>query len=446
MVDALLIGVPLAGWLVVFTASLGGRRLGRPRGGRRWRPLGMAGPPSPGVIGLLAGRPDLDSFAATLLDLSARGWFGLADAGQARPARERRTPGPLLATMMPERPAEQLGAFEQQAVGHLARRAGAQRTFPADALLDGFAGGDHEFMRKFHGELIADSRARGLSRPTLSPRRKVTLCLLALIPAGGALLTVLRYPPHGGQLWPVCAFYYGILFGIVAKVSSERLTEAGEDTLGGFDEPVQAGLPALGTREGAYAVALGRAAMPLTPAGNGAAWSGFGDQWRLVTIGSSTERMWPGITAWAFFRSVWLILPGLPVIFVVSYVLAGAAAAKLAVLGIVVADAALFARAYSRWAHLPRFAEFDGLVVRQWEIANGEDGTDYYVAVDDGASPRAWAFKVGSHRLQRLTTGTIVHVHVNPRLNKLLSIEPVRQLPVAPLLAETVDPRAPGGS
>jgi hypothetical protein len=38
-------------------------------------------------------------------------------------------------------------------------------------------------------------------------------------------------------------------------------------------------------------------------------------------------------------------------------------------------------------------------------------------------------------------------VHVNPRLNKLLSIEPVRRLPVAPLLAEAVvDPRAPGGS
>jgi len=431
MVDALLIGVPLAGWLVVFAASLGGRRLGQPRRGRRRRPLGMAGPPSPGVIALLAGRPDGVSFSATLLDLSARGWFVLEDAGQARPRREHRTPGRLLATLTPERPAEQLAAFEQQAVGHLAQRAGAQRTFPADALLDGFAGGYREFMSKFHGELIADSRARGLSRPTLSRRRKVTLCLLALIPAGGALLTVLRYPPHGGELWPVCAFYYAILCGVVARVRSERLTEPGEDTLGGFGEPVGAGLPALGTREGAYAVALGQAPVPLTAAGNGAAWSGFGDQWRLVTIGSTEERMWPGITAWAFYRSVWLILPGLPMIFVVSWVLAGAAVAKLAVLGIVVADAALVARAYGRWAHLPRFAEFDGLVVRQWELGNGDDGPDNYIAVDDGVSAQAWAFNV---RNQRLTTGTIVHVRVNPRLNKLLGIEPVRQLPVAPLL------------
>jgi hypothetical protein len=39
-----------------------------------------------------------------------------------------------------------------------------------------------------------------------------------------------------------------------------------------------------------------------------------------------------------------------------------------------------------------------------------------------------------------------VHVHANPRLNKLLRIELVRQLPVAPLLAETIDPRAPGGA
>jgi hypothetical protein len=442
MVDALLIGVPLAGWLVVFTASLGGRRLGRPRRGRRRRPLGMAGPPSPGVIGLLAGRPDRDSFTATLLDLSALGWFGLADAGQARPAREHRTPGPLLATLPPEPPAGQLAAFERRAVRHLAQRAGAQRTFPADALLDGFAGGDSEFMREFHGELIADSRARGLSRPTLSPRRKVTLCLLALIPAGGALLTVLRYPPHGGPLWPVCAVYYAILCGIVARVNSERLTETGQDALGAV-APVQAGLPAVGTREGAYAVALGQTAAPLTAAGNDAAWSGFGDRWRLVTIGSSSERVWPGITIGAFSRTLLLIVPGLPMIFVLSWVLAGAEAAKLAVLGTVAANAALFARAYSRWAHLPRFAEFDGLVVRQWQTSDGEDGTDYYVAVDDGASARAWAFKVGN---DQLTTGTIVHVQVNPRLNKLLSIGLVRQLPVAPLLAETVDPRAPGGS
>jgi hypothetical protein len=82
-------------------------------------------------------------------------------------------------------------------------------------------------------------------------------------------------------------------------------------------------------------------------------------------------------------------------------------------------------------------------VVRQWQTSDGEDGTDYYVAVDDGASARAWAFKVGT---EQLTTGTIVRVHVNPRLNKLLSIEPARQLPVAPLLAETADPRGPGGT
>jgi hypothetical protein len=436
MVDALLIGVPLTGWLVVFAASIGGRRLGRPRRGSRW-PLGMAGLPPPGVIGLLAGRPDRDSFAATLLDLSTRGWFGLADAGQARPTGEHQTPGPLLATLPPEPPAGQLAAFELRAVRHLAQRAGAQRTFPADALLDGFAGGDHEFMSEFHSELIADSRARGLSRPTLSPRRKVALCLLALIPAGGALLTVLRYPSHGGQLWAACAFYYAILCGIVARVSSERLTETGGDALGAV-EPAPASLPALGTREGAYAVALGRAAAPLTAAGNNAAWSGFGDRWRLVAIGSSTERMWPGITTGAFCRSLLMILPGLPMIFVLSWVLAGAAVAKLAVLGTAVADAALFARAYSKWAHLPQFAEFDGLVVRQWQMDNGEDGPDYYIAVDDGASARAWAFKVGNGQL---TTGTVVHVHANPRLNKLLRIELVRQLPVAPLLAETIDPR-----
>jgi hypothetical protein len=43
---------------------------------------------------------------------------------------------------------------------------------------------------------------------------------------------------------------------------------------------------------------------------------------------------------------------------------------------------------------VPRFAEFDGQVIRQTFIEHDEDPDEYRVVVDDGAAPTAWDLKV----------------------------------------------------
>lgn len=402
-VGAALITGTLAGWLVLYVASLIGPRLGRARPGPL--PAGSGSEP-PAVLSLLAGRPDRDGFAATLVALSGRGWFSLSPC-----------------VLPAETPIEDLTPYERRALGHVARRTGTHRETPTEALLDGFTDGEQEFMKGFRAEVITESRARGLSRPTFSGQRKALLCVLALIPAGATLVAA-HLSRHSGSLLLFAGFYYLILCGAALAVSSERLTRAGQAVLAARGGDI----PALGVRGGPS---------------DDAAWSGYGDSWRLVPIGSPDERMWPGISGGAFTVMVLLLIPGMPVSGILGYVLAGGHGAELGVLACLAVDAVLTARAVARYADLPRFAEFDGIVIRQWQTGTekSEDGVRYFVAIDDGTSATAWAFPVTPSSYGSMPPGTLVHVRVNPRIHKLLAIDPLRQLPVAKLLQPPADPR-----
>jgi hypothetical protein len=441
MPAALLIVVPLAGWLAVFVTSLIGPRPGHPG---RQRAGMEAGSEPPAVVGLLAGRPDSDGFRATLLDLAARGWFSITSPA----AQTTGTAVPVMCVLPAESPAEQLTSFERRAVTHLAHRTGPQQEVPAQGLADGFEGGEQEFLKAFRGEVIADTRQRGLTRPTLSTARKTMLCLLALIPAGAVVL-IGPIERHSGSLIALCAFYYVVLCATAAQVSSERLTPAGQGALGAWGTRVAA---MAGPRQAAYAAALGRspaALAPFTPSDANVAWSGFADNWRLLPIASSSERVWPGISTGAFAGLVLLAVPGIPLLGVFGYVLGGGHGAELGVLTGVAGDVVIAAKAVAKWSHLPTFAEFDGLVLRQWQVGDekSDDGIEYFVAVDDGTSAHAWAFSVDSSAFAKLPPGTLAHAKVNPRLNKLIEIQPLRRLPAAPRLAEAIDPRSrPGES
>lgn len=411
---AALIAGTLAGWLILYCASLIGPRLGHRRAGPL--PPG-AGSEPPAVLNLIAGHPDRDGLAATLVALADRGWFSLTKTACVLPA---------------ETPIEELAPYERRAVGHVAKRTGAHRETPPEALLDGFDGGEDEFMKAFRAEVIAEPRVRGLSRPTFSGSRKALLCILALIPAGATVVAA-----HPGRqiasLLPLTGFYYVILCVAALTVSSERLTRAGQAVLAARESDL---LRVLGSFGSPGSLSGGRQ--------ENAAWSGYGDNWRLLQIGKVDERMWPGISGGAFTVMVLLLIPGIPVFGIMGDILAGGHGAELGVLGCLVANAALTSRAIARYAHLPTFAEFDGLVIRQWQAGTekSEDGISYFAAIDDGTSPQAWAFPVTESGYGSMPPGTLVRVRVNPRMHKLLGIEPLRQLPVAPLLGPPADPRA----
>ena len=83
----------------------------------------------------------------------------------------------------------------------------------------------------------------------------------------------------------------------------------------------------------------------------------------------------------------------------------------------------LFAvRRLARYLRVPRFAEFDGLVIGQWDRDRGEE-TQYCVAIDDGQRPAAWAFLVSRELYLALRPGMRVHVQVNERRNRPISVQ-----------------------
>ena len=439
MVTGLAIAGSLAGWLILVRMATGGPRLGRAVSRPGGVPLPPAGPPA--VVGLVAGRPDADLFTVTLLDLAARGWFRLS-----RSLPDPRAPVPAMCVLSAENPVEELTPYELRAVAHLSRRAGPLPEIPAAALADGFEGGASSFRQAFRGDVVAAARRLGLTRPTLSTARKAMLCLFALVPAGVALGAAYSYQ-HNGQLLVFCAFYYAILCTSVSRVSSERLTQKGRQALADWQARSTILGSATGTRDEARAAALGanpEVLAQFTAAGDDTAWSGYGAGWRLVTIGDPVTRTWPGLSAGALVAFCLLTTPGIPLLAFLGYEVAGGSRGiEFGILTGVALDALVIMRGVSRWAHLPRFAEFDGMVLRQWEVESSDEGTSYYIAVDDGFSPQAWAFEVRPADYRRLVPGTLAHVRINARLNKLIDIEATRPPAMSPRIAGSAQPADP---
>lgn len=439
MVTGLAIAGSLVGWLILVRMATGGPRLGRAVSRPGAVPLPPAEPPA--VVGLVAGRPDADLFTVTLLDLAARGWFRLS-----RSLPDPRAPVPAMCVLPAETPVEELTPYELRAVAHLSRRAGPLPEIPAAALADGFEGGAGSFRQAFRGDVVAAARRLGLTRPTLSTARKAMLCLFALVPAGVALGAAYSYQ-HNGQLLVFCAFYYAILCTSVARVSSERLTPKGRQTLADWQAHSTIRGSATGTRDEARAAALGanpEALAQFTAPGDDTAWSGYGAGWRLVTIGDPDTRTWPGLSAGALAAFCLLTTPGIPLLAFLGYEVAGGSRGiELGILTGVALDALVIMRGVSRWAHLPRFAEFDGMVLRQWEVESSDEGTSYYVAVDDGFTPQAWAFEVRPADYRRLAPGTLARVRINARLNKLIDIEAIRPPAMSPGIADSAQPADP---
>ena len=450
-----------AGWLFLLVVLLiappspgphegGGRGEGRTRherdgrGKGRMRRLPEADDVPPAVVSLLARRLDKSGFGATLVDLAARGWFevrapagpaGLAGPGAPRGLRNPAGPGgPALCVVPAETPGGPLAPFERRTVAHVALRAGARGEVPAPALSDGFGGGETQFMSAFRDEVDAEARRLGLTRSRLSGRRIGLLLLLLFIPAG-ALIPV-------GAHWRGLAYAGGCYFaGFWVAVSvgvSRRRTASGQVVLDHWRSAVAVapGGSGGGGRTLAYAAALGAAPAALAVFAQGSttvAWSSYRGSWQLLEIETNTWS-WPrGCSIWLaivfgpilyFGAAIWLSTHGMVTLAeeMIGLVVAGGIACVLV--------------AVARRAAFPRFAEFDGQVIRQWMVKGDDESPDeYHVAIDDGAREKAWDFKIGSEPYRKLTPGTFVHARVNLRSRAEVTVEPVEPPAVAHPLA-----------
>ena len=399
-----------------------------------------ADPEPPAVVSLLAGRLKKDGYPATLLDLAARSWLRL----------DQPAGGPLMCVIPRDLPRERLTAYERQACAHIELRASGLGQVPAQALGDGFPGrgpagpagvppaGDslksarENFAADFRREVIADGRRRGLTRSWLSSRAGIVLGVAAVVPAVAAGL-VLR--AQARFIVPFLVFM--ALFALVsALVRSERCTVAGRAALRGWRSrtaPASAQPLAWTDRRLAYAAALGRApaavALYTRPAGE-LTWSGYGGRWRQITIGDPLPRTWPnGGMVWFY---VAFAFPAFSVLAVLGTLVvhgAGGHLMQAGALAIVIAGGLLLSNSIAHDSRRPSYAEFDGQVIEAWAkvVKGGEDGDTTYqcLAIDDGVRDEAWAVSVSGRQYAALTPGTLVHVIINPRRNKVLDIRPL---------------------
>jgi hypothetical protein len=458
-----------AGWLILFIVLLAvppprPRQGGGRAGGPVPEPPGSGAEP-PAVISLLAGRLGKDGFGATLLDLAARDWFRLRP-GDAPVVPARRGPagrasgpgsaGPVICVVPAEAPGEQLTPYERRAVAHVAVRAGARGVVPAPALSDGFEGGEADFMKAFGDEVAADARRRGLTRPRLSPGRIALLCALLLIPAG-ALVLAIHAIGRPDALTYAGVGYAAMCWLAVGVGSSRRATRAGREALDRWRSALAgapgggAGLAASGGggRPLAYAAALGRAPGAVAAfgaPGKNAAWSSYRGGWQQITVETSTWS-WPRTVVVLLALTVGPLVYLGGVIWLVAHGMVALAEEGIGLL--VAAVTGLITWTVLGRRLFPRFAEFDGQVIRQWVVKGDNESPDqYHIAVDDGTRAKAWDLPVGSGCYAGLAPGALVHARVSLWKPRQATVHLVEPAAVARQLADPGvphDPRGPAG-
>lgn len=411
-----------AGWLLLFFVLLVLPPASQPRRDERAAP----GIEPPAVVSLLARRLGRDGFGATLADLAARGWFGLSG-----------TPGPgspVMCVVPAETPAEPLAPYERRVIAHVALRAGVRGEVPAPALSDSFEGGELAWMRAFREEVTADTEQRGLTRPRLSGRRIGLLCLVLLVPAGTLALALSAAHQLDPPVFPVVSW---VLLSMVTGVlgASRRPSAGGRAVLDRWHAAADAArrggaAPGAGdARTQAYAAALGRApgatAIFAAPKKD-VVWSSYRGTWQLLPVETHS---WPWPRAVAVVLAI-IVGPFVLVGGLIWMFAAGLGWLAERVLGLAVIVALVGVLIWLARRMVPRFAEFDGQVVRQTFTESDEGPNEHRVVVDDGVRATAWDLKVPADSWRLLPPGTFVHAQVNLH-NREVTIHPVEPPAVA---------------
>jgi hypothetical protein len=419
----------------------------------------------PAVVGFLANRWAVPRAAvpATLVDLAARGHLDI----QHVPG------GNCIVRIQPGDKPEADGALApyEQRVLDLVRSRSADGEVPGDALTTGDGAGANRWWKGFVREVVADARARRLSRSRFRGPELLLLVAAATVPT---LCLVLALSTHQsataasqkvsdavliGGFWS-----YFILLTPVAWLRAERDTREGLAVAGrwmglrrfladdeAFCEQPPAGV-AIWDRLLAYGTALGVARgvareLPMGVESPYEAWSAYGGEWHLVRI--HYPRYVPpawgrnpvvvgliGLVGTGFGGYVLAELVG-PLLSEAASVLRDQHVSALVDLGLVVPfvlialiGAVVFARLVAMLvlgaSDLRARRTFTGRVVRKRkgpQRGSNKAPTKGYIAIDNGRSREVPALLVPIVTAEALSVGDTVKVVVSPRLGWVERIE-----------------------
>jgi hypothetical protein len=432
--------IALAGWLVCFVlaATATASKEVEPAAPT----LDLGGDEPPALVNLLTGywKISRDAMPATLLDLAARRFIEIQEVG----------PNRVLCHIRQKEPAGLL-PYERRVLDRL-RSLEVDGVVPADALTTGQH--QEKWWLAFRRDVIADAKARGLSRDRWSMAIMTAFGILAVAPA--ALLAFwIHENAHSTsgkdpRLGLVIVLWCGLMY-LFRLTRDQRDTPKGREVaarwLGLRDHlamnPV---LPTLGPgavalwdRIFAYAAAMGLAdravhAIPMSREDDHEAWSSYGSAWRRVTV------RYPRL------RPAWGWSPGHAVVFglgwiaialfilVMSNLFRSAADGSeiglyLALFGWTLAVACVIALVV--WGRVLWFAILDlagpenqveGQVIRLRTFGS-KDKTRFYCAVYTGTGHQVDAWSIGSGLYRGLSQMSHARVRVTPRLGCVRSIE-----------------------
>lgn len=418
----------------------------------RARPVGSTGPRSdfgpetPAVVDLITGDWRLhrtEAAAATLLDLAARRVLNIEEIG------------PRLSLVRLRRNVEvaELRPYERMVLEHVTALA-VDGVVATGALSEG-ARHLGRWWKRFHREVIAESRQLGLTRPRWSREQTTVLTVATALPGTALTLwffTLAFTPTDEGD--PVIA---GVMAGLVLvgalrklleKLNNERGTEAGAvaagrwlgvaDHLaasGGFAARPAAAVTVWG-RPLAYAAALGLApvavsSLPVSKeAEDTRAWSDYGGLWHPVEVryrGRGLGRLFWGIrwttgvltaAVTAFFGSLLVfaalylgtVFLGLRIELspITAPVLTVGVVGGVAQLGLALLDAS-------------NRTTVEGQVVRRrqrerTDLRFSSNSAVYWIAIDDGRHRQVRAYATDGKTWQNVREGDVVVAVIGRRL------------------------------
>jgi hypothetical protein len=405
-----------AGWLVSAGVVLVSRMPPTPRLGPRTLDLG---PESPAIANFLVHgfRVTDDAVPATLIDLAARNVVDI----------EERGPG-VFYVRLREADDVRLTAYEGRVLEHLREHAHAG-VVPAGALTTGPQQESARWRRGFVAEVVADGKARGLSRDAVGSPLFGVLTAASAIPA---VLVAAAWELGAGAAVIVGAI---ALLGWIKGRNPQRETPEGLEAASRWlgvraelsENPVFASHSPLTVelwdRLLAYGAALGVASgasrpLPMGVESDTDVWSAHGGAWRRVRV--SYPRYWP--PGWGVDPVVGLAA-GLGVavgcgllLYLGSPTLLDAGVFGAVPLGVagagVVVGVAVALMAASDWRTA---VEVTGPILRLRALGD-DDHRRYYVAVDDGTSNAIRALRVKPARYDGLEQGQVITARLTRNL------------------------------